>query len=69
MTEMIRRYLRQKLASPGILVALGLIALVTASGLATSGGATRAWRRDSSSLLLLAAASVSKDASRAAPSR
>jgi len=61
-TEMIRRYLRQKLASLGVLVALGVIALVTAFTLAVSGG-ERGLETGFVSLLLLAAASVSKDAS------
>ena len=45
--EMIRRYLRQKLASPGMLVALGVIALVTAFRLAVDRRARRAARRAS----------------------
>ena len=62
MTEMIRRYLRQKLASPGIVVALGVITLVTAFRLAVTGG-KEGLETGFVSLLLLAAASVSKDAS------
>lgn len=62
MTEMIRRCLRQKLASPGVLIALGLIALVTAFSLAATGG-QRGLETGFVSLLLLAAASVSKDVS------
>jgi ABC-type transport system involved in multi-copper enzyme maturation permease subunit len=62
MTEMIRRLLRQKFGSPLIACALAAIALLTASTAAAAGlamGASSAYL----ALIILAARSVSKDAS------
>jgi ABC-type transport system involved in multi-copper enzyme maturation permease subunit len=60
MTEMVRRYLRQKLGSPGTLIALGLLALFAALPLNANQGfgppATLA-------VLLLASGSISRDVS------
>ncbi len=61
MTEMIHRFLRQKFASAGIVIALGVIALMTAFTLALSGG-EHGLETGFFSLLLLAAACVSRDA-------
>ncbi len=62
MTEMIRRCLRQKFGSAGIVIALAVVALLTAVGFAASGGGS-GFGVAFLGLLLLAAGSVSKDAS------
>jgi len=63
MTEMVRRYLRQKFGSVGIAIALGFLALLTAFPVAATGHETSLESSGFLTLLILAAASVSKDAS------
>jgi ABC-2 family transporter protein len=62
-TEMVRRYLRQKFGSVGVVIALGLLAILTAFPLAASGHESSLESSGFLTLLILAAASVSKDAS------
>ncbi len=62
MTEMIRRCLRQKFGSIGIVIALAVLGILTATGLASSGGRS-GFEPAFLGLVLLAAGSVSKDAS------
>ena len=62
MKEMVRRFLRQKFGSVGMLIALAVLALVTALQVAAMGDA-RALGSGFLALLLLAAGSVSRDAS------
>jgi len=61
--EMIRRYLRQKFGSIGIVIALAVFALMRASQAAATGQAEALESGGFFALLALAAASVSKDAS------
>jgi ABC-2 family transporter len=61
--EMVRRYLRQKFGSVGVVIALGLLALLTAFPLAASGHEASFESSGFLTILILAAASVSKDAS------
>jgi len=61
-TEMIRRYLRQKLNNVGVVVALGGLALLAAIQLAVSGGEA-GFEVGTLAVFILAAACVSKDAS------
>jgi hypothetical protein len=61
-TEMVRRYLRQKFHSVGVVVALAALALVSATPLALSGGGS-GFESGTLALLILAAACVSKDES------
>jgi len=63
MKEMIRRYLRQKSGSIGIVIALAVFALMGASQAAATGQAESLESGGFFALLALAAASVSKDAS------
>ncbi len=63
MIEMIRRFLRQKSRSVGTLVILGLFAAASAFSVAASGGQGGLGSGGYLVLLVLAAASVSKDAS------
>jgi ABC-type transport system involved in multi-copper enzyme maturation permease subunit len=60
---MIRRYLRQKFGSIGIVIALGVLSLLTAGEIAAIGRAAVLESGGFFALLVLAAASVSKDAS------
>ena len=62
MTEMVRRYLRQKFVSIGIVVVLALLALLTASQAAAT-GSEASLESSFLTVLILAAASVSRDAS------
>jgi ABC-type transport system involved in multi-copper enzyme maturation permease subunit len=62
MIEMVRRSLRQKFGSPAITIALGVIALLTAFSGATT-DPERALGTGFVAIVLLAAGSVSKDAS------
>src|SRR5262245_54250125 len=62
MIEMIRRYLRQKFHSVGVVVALSALALVSAGPLAMSGGES-GFESGTLALLILAAACVWKDES------
>ena len=62
MTEMIRRYLRQKFHSVGVVIALSALALVSAFPLATSGGES-GFESGTLALIILAAACVSRDES------
>lgn len=59
---MIRRFLRQKLSSTGVVVALGALAVVAAPQLAASGGRA-GFELATLPLLILAAGCVSRDAS------
>jgi len=61
-TEMIRRYLRQKFHSVGVVIALSALALVSAFPLATSGGES-GFESGTLALIILAAACVSRDES------
>jgi hypothetical protein len=61
--EMIRRFLRQRLRSSGILVLLGLLAILTGITSARAGIRGGPAGDEYLALLILAAASVSKDAS------
>lgn len=63
MKEMIRRYLRQKFGSIGIVIALAVFALLSAAQAAATGRAEALESGGFFALLALAAASVSKDAS------
>jgi hypothetical protein len=63
MREIVRRYLRQKFGSTGIVIALALLALLTAFPVAATGQGASLESSGFLSLLILAAASVSKDAS------
>jgi ABC-type transport system involved in multi-copper enzyme maturation permease subunit len=60
--EMVRRFLRQKFHSVGVLVALSALALLSAGPLAMSGGES-GFESGTLALLILAAACVSKDES------
>ncbi len=62
MTEMVRRYLRQKFHSVGVVVALSALALVSAFPLAMSGGGS-GFESGTLALIILAAACVSRDES------
>ena len=62
MTEMIRRFLRQKFHSVGVVIALSALALVSAFPLATSGGES-GFESGTLALIILAAACVSRDES------
>ena len=61
MTEMVRRFLRQKIGSLGTLIALALLSLLTAFQVAVM-GATAALESGFLALVILAAGSVSRDA-------
>jgi ABC-type transport system involved in multi-copper enzyme maturation permease subunit len=61
-TEMVRRYLRQKFHSVGVVVALSALALVSAFPLAMSGGMS-GFEPGTLALIILAAACVSRDES------
>ena len=63
MIEMVRRFLRQKARSGGTLVLLGLLAAMSGLSIAVSGGPGGPGGGGYVALLVLAAASVSKDAS------
>lgn len=63
MTEMVRRFLRQKLGSVGVLIALSVLSLLTAFQVMVTGGGHAMESGGFIALLILAAASVSKDAS------
>jgi ABC-type transport system involved in multi-copper enzyme maturation permease subunit len=63
MKEMIRRYLRQKFGSIGIVIALAIFALIGSAQTAATGRAEALESGGFFALLALAAASVSKDAS------
>ncbi|HYR46788.1 MAG TPA: hypothetical protein VER78_07260, partial [Thermoanaerobaculia bacterium] len=62
MKEMVRRFLRQKFGSVGMLIALAVLSIVTALQVAATGDAS-ALESGFLALLLLAAGSVSRDAS------
>ena len=62
MSEMIRRYLRQKFHSVGVVIALAALALVSAFPLAMSGG-ENGFESGTLALIILAAACVSRDES------
>jgi ABC-type transport system involved in multi-copper enzyme maturation permease subunit len=62
MIEMVRRFLRQKLGSPAMVISLALLALLCMAPLVASGGQS-ASGPTIIGLCILAAASVSKDAS------
>ena len=63
MKEMIRRYLRQKFGSIGIVIALAVFALLEAAQVAATGRTDALESGGLFAILALAAASVSKDAS------
>lgn len=63
MKEMVRRFLRQKFGSTGVVIALAVLAFLTASQVAAAGRASALESGGFVALLILAAASVSKDSS------
>jgi ABC-type transport system involved in multi-copper enzyme maturation permease subunit len=63
MTEMVRRFLRQKLGSVGVVIALSVLSLLTAVQVMVAGGGHALESGGFVALLILAAASVSKDSS------
>ena len=62
MIEMTRRFLRQKLGSPGIAISLSVLALLAAAQLSTSGGRD-GYEVGTLAVFILSAACVSRDAS------
>jgi ABC-type transport system involved in multi-copper enzyme maturation permease subunit len=63
MIEMVRRFLRQRFGSPAMATALGVLALLTAIQAAVSPDAERALATGFLSIVLIAAGSISRDAS------
>ena len=63
MIEMVRRFLRQKLRAAGTLVLLALLAAMTGLSIVASGGTAGIGGGGYLALLILAAASISRDAS------
>jgi hypothetical protein len=63
MTEMVRRFLRQKFGSIGVVIALAVLSLLTAFQVAAAGKGSALESGGFIALLILAAASVSKDSS------
>ena len=62
MIEMVRRFLRQRLGSPAMVIALGILAVLTAMQAAVS-NAEQAFGTGFLAILLIGAGAVSKDAS------
>ena len=63
MTEMVRRFLRQKFGSIGVVIALAVLSLLTAFQVAASGRGSALESGGFIALLILAAGSVSRDSS------
>jgi ABC-2 family transporter protein len=63
MTEMVRRFLRQKFGSTGVVIALAVLSLLTAFQVAAAGKGSALESGGFIALLILAAGSVSKDSS------
>jgi hypothetical protein len=63
MTEMVRRFLRQKFGSTGVVIALAVLSLLTAFQVAAAGRGSALESGGFIALLILAAGSVSRDSS------
>jgi ABC-2 family transporter len=61
--EMVRRFVRQRFGSPGLVVALVVLSLLETLSLASRGGAERGFGMASWAIFVLAAGSVSRDVS------